>query len=62
MPRNNNDFLTSGQMARELGVHKNTVKRAAVKGIVKSSQTLGGHRRYSRDELERIKSILNEKA
>jgi excisionase family DNA binding protein len=64
MPRNNNDFHgsisfhTSGTLAKELGVHKNTVKRAAAKGIIKSTKTFGGHNRFTLEEADRIKKMI----
>ncbi len=46
-------YLTTGQVARELGVHPGTVKRWEATGRLEGVRTSGGRRRFTRATLER---------
>lgn len=47
-------WLTVGDVAARLGVSVKTVNRWAHEGRLESSQTLGGHHRFSPDYIDRI--------
>lgn len=49
-----NDLLTPAEAARLLGVTPNTVTRWSRAGKVSAIQTMGGHRRFRRSEVERV--------
>ena len=46
------DLLTSGQAASLLRVSPKTVNRWARQGLLRSAQTLGGHLRFRRADVE----------
>ncbi len=46
------DYLTPGEVARLLHVSPKTVSRWAGRGLIPCVVTLGGHRRFSRDDVE----------
>jgi excisionase family DNA binding protein len=46
--------LTTAEAARRLGVSASTLKRWSDEGLVTSSRTAGGHRRFSRDIIDRF--------
>jgi len=48
------EYLTPGQVARMLHVSPKTVNRWAHEGRIPCIVTLGGHRRFQRDDVERI--------
>jgi excisionase family DNA binding protein len=48
------DLLTPAEAARKLGVTPNTVTRWSRAGRISAIQTMGGHRRFRRDEIERV--------
>ncbi len=48
------DLLTPAEAARRLGVTPNTVTRWSRAGRISAIQTMGGHRRFRRDEIERV--------
>ena len=48
------DYLTSAEGARVLGVSPKTLNRWADAGLVPIIVTLGGHRRFERDDLEKV--------
>ena len=48
------EYLTPGETARMLHVSPKTVNRWAHEGRIAHIVTLGGHRRFPRDEVERI--------
>jgi len=52
-----NELLTPAEAARKLGVTPNTVTRWSRAGKISAIQTMGGHRRFRRSEIERV---LNE--
>ena len=43
--------MSSGDVARQLGVHGQTVARWADEGLLPSIRTAGGHRRYRREDV-----------
>ncbi|MBU0679767.1 MAG: response regulator [Verrucomicrobia bacterium] len=47
------ELLTASQVGEMLGVSVGTVHRWTSSGILKASRTIGGHRRYSREAVER---------
>ncbi len=47
--------LTPAEAAAMLGIHENTLNRAADLGKIAVWKTPGGHRRYWRSVIERIK-------
>lgn len=51
------DLLPVGDTARLLGVSVPTIRRWESEGKIKGTRTLGGQRRFSRAEIERIKSV-----
>jgi len=56
------DHLTPGQAARMLGVSPRTVSRWADEGRLTHLVTLGGHRRFLREEIEAIGQRLTRTA
>jgi excisionase family DNA binding protein len=48
------DLLTPAEAARKLGVTPNTVTRWSRAGKIAAIQTMGGHRRFRRSEIERL--------
>ncbi|MBV8984631.1 MAG: helix-turn-helix domain-containing protein [Acidimicrobiia bacterium] len=52
------EYLTPGEVARLLHVSPKTVNRWAHEGRIACIVTLGGHRRFQRDEVERIASQM----
>jgi len=52
------EYLTRSDVARLLGVSPNTVTRWAREGRLPSHLTLGGHHRFERSAIERIRQSL----
>ena len=48
------ELLTSGEVAAMFGVDRKTVNRWAEEGKISSIKTLGGHRRFLRSEIEQL--------
>jgi excisionase family DNA binding protein len=48
------ELLTPAEAAHRLGVTPNTVTRWSRAGRISAIQTIGGHRRYRRSEIERV--------
>lgn len=46
--------LSAGEAARHLGVSIETLRIWERKGLISPQRTLGGHRRYSRDEIDAL--------
>lgn len=46
------EYLTCGQVARLLHVSPKTVNRWAHQGLLPAAQTLGGHLRFRRSDVE----------
>ncbi|HEV7523909.1 MAG TPA: helix-turn-helix domain-containing protein [Acidimicrobiia bacterium] len=53
------DLLTPAEAARKLGVTPNTVTRWSRAGKISAIQTMGGHRRFRRSEIERVQREAN---
>lgn len=53
-----NQSMTSSEIAKRLGVTRMTVHRLAKSGILKSTQTKGGHRRFSELDLKEYENRL----
>lgn len=45
------EMMTPGEVASYLRVNSKTVTRYAGRGLLRSVKTLGGHRRYYKDEV-----------
>ena len=54
-----NDLLTPAEAAHKLGVTPNTVTRWSRAGKIAAIQTMGGHRRFRRAEIERVMQAAN---
>ena len=54
-----NEYLTAGQVARELHVSPKTISRWANQNLIPCLVTLGGHRRFHREDLEQIRRRMN---
>ena len=50
-------LLSAGQLAKELGVHIETIRRWDKEGKIKAKRTGGGHRRF---DLNQVKAMLDE--
>lgn len=50
------NLLSPAKAAQELGVSTDTLKRWEADKKIKATRTLGGHRRYARAEIERVKN------
>ena len=53
-PSVDDDYLTPGQVARILHVSPKTISRWAREGKLGHVVTLGGHRRFSRSDIEAL--------
>jgi excisionase family DNA binding protein len=53
------DLLTPAEAAHRLGVTPNTVTRWSRAGKIAAIQTMGGHRRFRRSEIERVLQAAN---
>ena len=49
------EYMTSGEVGREFGVDAGTVARWADDGRLPHFKTLGGQRRFRREDVERLK-------
>lgn len=56
-PLENGGLLTPSEVAKLFRVDPRTVTRWAQAGKLSSLTTLGGHRRYRRDEVERLLEV-----
>ena len=54
MPAERNDLLTPAEVAVLFRVNPKTVTRWARAGKISAIRTLGGHRRFRRDEIEAV--------
>ena len=52
----NGDLISIGEAARRLGVSVNTLRRWDDNGLIRSTRTLGGQRRFLTEDVERVKS------
>jgi MerR family transcriptional regulator/heat shock protein HspR len=51
-------FFTIGQVAQILGVQPAALRRLDEQDIVRPDRSDGGQRRYSRDEVERLREVV----
>lgn len=51
-------FYTIGQVAQILGIQPAALRRLDDENIVSPDRSQGGQRRYSRDEVERLREVL----
>lgn len=51
-------FYTIGQVAQILGIQPAALRRLDDENIVSPDRSEGGQRRYSRDEVERLREVL----
>jgi len=51
-------FYTIGQAAQILGIQPAALRRLDDHGIVQPGRSEGGQRRYSRDELDRLREVV----
>ena len=58
-PRGERDYLRAAEAAAYLNVSPKTVSRWAKEGKVPHIVTLGGHRRFPRNEIERLARQLS---
>lgn len=54
-PDEDDDYLAAGEVANMLAVSRKTVTRWADKGLIPCALTLGGHRRFRRGAVTRIR-------
>src|SRR6185437_1774886 len=59
IPVDRDELLTPAEAARKLGVTPNTVTRWSRAGKISAIQTMGGHRRFRRAEIDRVLSEAN---
>ncbi|MDX1421231.1 MAG: MerR family transcriptional regulator [Rubricoccaceae bacterium] len=57
MPASSSDLLSLGEAAALLGVHPATLRRWSDQGDVLVMVTPGGHRRFPRTEVERLRGV-----
>ena len=50
------ELLSIGAAARRLGVSVNTLRRWDERGLITSTRTLGGQRRFLTEDVERLRS------
>ncbi len=50
--------LTISEAARRVGVHANTLRSWADKGLVKAIRLPSGYRRFTAEEIERIRTEM----
>lgn len=61
MEKPHKDSYTVAEMAEILGVCPNTIRVWDRSKKIVSTRTLGGHRRYSSEELNRIKEVMSKR-
>ena len=49
------EYLTPGEVARLLHVSPKTISRWAAQGLIPCLVTLGGHRRFRREDVDEIR-------
>ncbi len=54
------EYLTSSEAARLLGVSPKTISRWADDGRIASIVTLGGHRRFARSVVEQTRASMED--
>lgn len=59
---NQREFLTPGEVARLLHVSPKTISRWASQGLLPCLVTLGGHRRFRREDVERVARQMSDQS
>lgn len=59
-PRPVSDLLTPGEVAELLRVDPKTVTRWSRSGVLDSIRTPGGHRRYSKLQIDAVRGVIAE--
>lgn len=54
-PGETQDLLSIGEAARRLGVSVNTLRRWDDNGLIRSTRTLGGQRRFLTEDVDRLR-------
>jgi DNA-binding transcriptional MerR regulator len=49
------------EASQRVGVHRNTLKNLEDKGIINPTRSLAGQRRYSEDDLQKIRDYYEKK-
>jgi excisionase family DNA binding protein len=52
------DTIGVREAARQLGVHENTIRNWQKRGLLKAAQLPSGIRRFSREEVERMRAEM----
>ena len=55
--KNDKELLTTTEVAKELHITTTTVVQWCKKGMIKYIRTLGGHRRITASEMNRVKEL-----
>lgn len=53
------EYLTPGEVARLLHVSPKTISRWAAQGLIPCLVTLGGHRRFRREDVDEIRRRMS---
>lgn len=56
------DYLTPGEVARMLHVSPKTISRWAAEGLLPCLVTLGGHRRFRREDVQEVALRMSGKS
>lgn len=56
------DYLTPGEVAQLLHVSPKTISRWASQGLLPCVVTLGGHRRFRRQDVERVERQMSNQS
>jgi excisionase family DNA binding protein len=56
------EYLTAGEVARLLHVSPKTISRWATDDLIPCFVTLGGHRRFHRDDVEQVRRRMAQGA
>lgn len=62
MSSNDSEYLTPGEVARIFRVDPKTVTRWARQGKLDTTRTLGGHRRFRKDQITRLIEEARERS
>lgn len=53
------EYLTAGEVARILHVSPKTISRWAAQGLIPCLVTLGGHRRFRREDVDQVRRRMS---
>lgn len=56
------DYLTPSEVAQQLHVSPKTISRWASQGLLPCLVTLGGHRRFRREDVERVERQMSDQS